>query len=104
MADTKLAISSVLSTVADTAKAVSGVVNTVSGTLDMVNNSVRHMQAKQRFDHTLDMAVYKDTRIEEIAAETAQRKKTISDLLKDPELETYYNETYAKLVTLTNGN
>ena len=100
MANTRVAVGSVLATVSDTANAVSGVVNTVSNSLDMVNTFVRHQQEKQRFDQTIDLVLHKERKIEEISLESAERKKKIEDHCKDPALAGYYNETFAKLEAL----
>lgn len=100
MAQARVAGAAILGTVTDTANAVSGLVNSVSGGLDMVNNYVRHMKEKQRFDQHADMLTYKERRVEELSVEEAERKKKIGDLLKDPELTEYYNSAYAKLKSL----
>jgi len=97
MAQARVAAGAVFSTVADTANAISGVVNTVSNGFDMANAFVRHQQEKQRFDHKVDMQIYRIKRTEEVSVEIADRKKKISDLLKDPEMSQYYNEAYASL-------
>lgn len=97
MAKAGVALNSVLSTVSDTASAVSGIVNTVSNTMDIANAFVRHHQVKQRYDHKLDMLDYKEKRLEEIAITTAERKKNIGEICKDPTVQEYYNEAYTKL-------
>lgn len=100
MAQARVAVGAVLTTVTDTANAVSGVVNTISGSLDMLNAFVRHQQTKQRFDQKADLKTYKVRRIEELSQEAATRKKAIADLLQDPVTASYYNESYAELQSL----
>lgn len=100
MAQARVAVGAMLTTVTDTANAVSGVVNTISGSLDMLNAFVRHQQTKQRFDQKADLQTYKKRRIEELSQESALRKKAISDLLQDPEVASYYNEAYTELQSL----
>ena len=100
MANSRVALGAVLSTVTDTATAVSGIVNTISGGFDMANSFVRHHQARQRLDQKLDTHGYTQRKIEELSIETAQRKLAISQTLSDPALVDYYNETYAEYTEL----
>lgn len=100
MANARVAVGAILTTVTDTANAASSVVNSVSGGLDMLNSFVRHQQSKQRFDQQIDMADYKIRRLEDLATQEADRKKKISDLCKDPETAEYYNSAYARLSAL----
>ncbi|MGE8135738.1 hypothetical protein ACQKO5_19195 [Novosphingobium subterraneum] len=102
MANARIAVGSILSTVSDTANAVSGIVNTVSNSLDMANAFVRHQQEKQRFDQKVDLYLHQERKLEEISLETAERKKKIEDHCKDPALEKYYNETFSKLQSIVN--
>ena len=97
MAQARVAVGAVLSTVTDTANAISGVVNTISGTLEMANNFVRHNQAKQRLDYADDLDDYEERRAEELAVATAERKKKIGELITDPIVRDYYDEAYAKI-------
>ena len=100
MAQARVAAGAVFGTITDTANAISGVVNTISNGLDMANSFVRHAQQKQRFDQVIDMAVYQERRVEEFALEEASRKKIIADQCLDPEIQTYYNDSYTKLQAL----
>jgi hypothetical protein len=98
MAQARVAVGAILSTVTDTANAFSGVVNTISGTLEMANNFVRHNQAKQRLDYADDLDDYEERRAEELAVSTAERKKKIGELITDPIVAEYYNEAYAAIL------
>jgi len=102
MANARQAAGSVFSTISDTANAVSGIVNTISGGLNMANTFVRHQSTKQALDYEYDLNDYEERLIERLGTEEAERKKRISELCKDPEMEEYYNAAYARLKAVRN--
>jgi uncharacterized protein YqiB (DUF1249 family) len=97
MATARATTAAVLGTVTDTAGAISGLVNTISNSLDMMNAFVRHNQEKQRFDQSIDLDNYKVAKVEEYSLAEGERKKSIADRCKDPEVMNYYNNAYSRL-------
>lgn len=102
MAQARVAVGAVLSTVTDTANAISGVVNTISNTLDMANNFVRYQQNEQRENQKVAAHVASKRRRIDATVELAQLRKSVADMLSDPELTTYYNEEFASLEAIFN--
>lgn len=102
MAQARVAAGAVLSTIEDTAKAFSGVVNTVSNTLDMANNFVRYQQNEQRENQKVAAYISNKRRVIDATVELAQLRKSVADMLTDPDLELYYNEEFTSISALFN--
>lgn len=101
MATTRMALGSLMSTVANTAEAASSVVNTISGSANMLNDFVQRHRTMQQDRNIIEIASFRERLIEETAREETVRKEALFDYFAAREgRKANFDSAYEKLQNL----
>lgn len=97
MTTSRVTLGAVLGTVAAAASTVSSVFETADKAVGMANTYVTDAATKQQIRSKLGMSGFAEQTIEEMALDEAARKRRIKDLIKDPDDQVLFTQSYNRL-------